>query len=217
MRPTGGPWPGWTKLADRFASVRVAVPAETIPGERRVAITPETAAQLVGAGLDVVVQAGAGQHASIPDAAYAASGAEVVEAVDAGRVDVLLHVRPLHAKLPERLRAGAVTIGMGSPSTELPTVAALRDAQVTSFAMELVPRISRAQSMDALTSQALVAGYRCTLEAAMRRPRFFPLCMTAAGTGAGARSRRRWTAGHRDRTALGRQGLRVRRATGVRR
>ena len=162
--------------------MRVAVPAETIPGERRVAITPETAAQLVGAGLDVVVQAGAGQHASIPDDAYAASGAEVVQAVDAGRVDVLLHVRPLHAKLPERLRAGAMTIGMASPSTELPTVAALRDAQVTSFAMELVPRISRAQSMDALTSQALVAGYRCTLEAAMRLPRFFPLFMTAAGT-----------------------------------
>jgi NAD(P) transhydrogenase subunit alpha len=80
------------------------------------------------------------------------------------------------------LRRGAITIGLASPSTELETVAALRDAGTTSFSMELVPRISRAQSMDALTSQALVAGYRSTLEAAMRLPRFFPLFMTAAGT-----------------------------------
>ena len=162
--------------------MRVAVPAEVLPGERRVAATPETVAQLVGAGLEVVVQAGAGVHASLSDEAYATAGAQVVEAVDAGEVDVLLHVRPLHPKLPERLRHGAITLGLCSPSTETATVAALRDGGVTSFAMELVPRISRAQSMDALSSQALVAGYRCVLEAAMRLPRFFPLFMTAAGT-----------------------------------
>jgi len=158
------------------------VPAEVLPGERRVAVTPETAAQLVGAGLEVVVQAGAGRHASLPDQAYAHAGAVVVEAVEAGEVDVLLHVRPLHPKLPARLKAGAITIGLCSPSTEPATVEALRDAGVTSFALELVPRISRAQSMDALSSQALVAGYRCVLEAATRLPRFFPLFMTAAGT-----------------------------------
>ncbi len=162
--------------------MKVAVPAETVPGERRVAVTPETVQLLTGAGLDVVVQSGAGLHCSITDQDYADAGAEVVEAVDAGAVDVLLHVRPLHPRLPERLRPGAITIGLASPSTELPTVAALVQAQVTSFALELVPRISRAQSMDALTSQALVAGYRCVIEASMRLPRFFPLFMTAAGT-----------------------------------
>ncbi|MFP5334134.1 MAG: Re/Si-specific NAD(P)(+) transhydrogenase subunit alpha [Actinomycetes bacterium] len=162
--------------------MRVAVPAEVLPGERRVAVTPDTVAQLVGAGLEVVVQRSAGLHAFVPDEAYADAGAEVVETVDAGAVDVLLHVRPLHPSVPAKLKQGAITVGLGSPSAELHTVAALRDAGVTSFALELVPRISRAQSMDALTSQALVAGYRCVLEGAMRLPRFFPLFMTAAGT-----------------------------------
>ncbi|MFP5346892.1 MAG: Re/Si-specific NAD(P)(+) transhydrogenase subunit alpha [Actinomycetes bacterium] len=162
--------------------MRVAVPAETVPGERRVAVTPETVGQLVGAGLEVLVQSGAGRHSFISDDDYAVAGAKVAARVDADAVDVLLHVRPLHRRLPERLHPGAVTVGFCSPSTELPTVAALRDAKVTSFAMELVPRISRAQSMDALTSQALVGGYRSALEAATRLPRFYPLFMTAAGT-----------------------------------
>ena len=95
---------------------------------------------------------------------------------------MLVHVRPLTPAEAKALTPGTVTIGLGSPASELPTVKALRDAKVTAFALELVPRISRAQSMDALTSQALVAGYRCVLEAAMRLPRFFPLYMTAAGT-----------------------------------
>jgi NAD(P) transhydrogenase subunit alpha len=162
--------------------VRVAVPAESIPGEHRVAVVPETVAQFVAAGLEVVVQAGAGRHAFIADDAYAAAGAEVVDAVDAGAVDVLAHVRPLNPAVPGKLRRGAITIGLCSPATELETVQALAEAGVTAFALELVPRISRAQAMDALTSQALVAGYRCVLEAAMRLPRFFPLFMTAAGT-----------------------------------
>ena len=96
--------------------------------------------------------------------------------------DVVLHVRPLLPADIARLRPGAVTVGFLSPSAEPDGVRALRDARVTAFSVELVPRISRAQSMDALTSQALVAGYRCALEAAMRLPRFFPLFMTAAGT-----------------------------------
>ena len=162
--------------------MKVAVPAETIPGERRVAVTPETVALMVRAGLEVAVQSGAGSHCSIPDRAYAEAGAEVVDAIDAGVVDVLLHVRPLHPRVPQKLKQGVITIGLGSPSTQLPTVKALAQAHVTSFALELVPRISRAQSMDALTSQALVAGYRCVIEASMRLPRFLPLFMTAAGT-----------------------------------
>jgi NAD(P) transhydrogenase subunit alpha len=162
--------------------VKVAVPAEAVPGERRVALLPDVVPSLVRAGLDVVVQRHAGLHALATDEAYTSAGAAVVESVDAADVDVLLHVRPLRPEVVPKLKPGAITLGFCSPSTELATVSALAQAQVTAFAMELVPRISRAQSMDALTSQALVAGYRCVLEAAMRLPRFFPLFMTAAGT-----------------------------------
>ena len=162
--------------------MKVVVPAETVPGERRVAVLPELAGLLIRAGLDLAVQSGAGAASLAPDGAYLEVGATVLGSLDAGEVDVLLHVRPLSPAVVGKLRPGAVTVGFCSPSTELETVRALRDARVTSFAMELVPRISRAQSMDALSSQALVAGYRCVLEAAIRLPRFFPLFMTAAGT-----------------------------------
>jgi NAD(P) transhydrogenase subunit alpha len=162
--------------------VKVAVCTETIPGERRVATLPDVVPLLTKAGLQVTVQAGAGSHALATDTAYADAGASVVKAVDLSDADVFLHVRPLTIELVGRLRPGSITLGLCSPSTETDVVRALRDARVTSFAMELVPRISRAQSMDALTSQALVAGYRCVLEAATRFPRFFPLFMTAAGT-----------------------------------
>jgi NAD(P) transhydrogenase subunit alpha len=162
--------------------VKVAACTETVPGERRVATLPDVVPQLVSAGLDVIVQAGAGRAALATDIAYADAGASVVDAVPLADVDVLLHVRPLTVEQVGRLRSGAITVGLCSPSSELEMVRALRDRRVTSFAMELVPRISRAQSMDALTSQALVAGYRCVLEAATRFPRFFPLFMTAAGT-----------------------------------
>jgi H+-translocating NAD(P) transhydrogenase subunit alpha len=162
--------------------VRVVVPAEGLPGERRVAMLPEVVPSLTRAGLTVAVQTHAGVHALATDEAYASAGASVVGSIDAADVDVLLHVRPLRPDVVAKLKPGAITLGLCSPSTELDTVRALARAQVTSFAMELVPRISRAQSMDALTSQALVAGYRGVLEAAMRLPRFFPLFMTAAGT-----------------------------------
>ena len=162
--------------------MKVAVPAEVLPGERRVAMLPDVVPLYTRAGLQVTVQSRAGIHALASDDAYQDAGAEVVDAVEAASVDVLLHVRPLNPQVVNRLKPGAITIGFCSPSAELDTVRALRDAQVTSFAMELVPRISRAQSMDALTSQALVTGYRCVLEAATRLPRFFPLFMTAAGT-----------------------------------
>jgi NAD(P) transhydrogenase subunit alpha len=162
--------------------MKVVVLAESIPGERRVALLPDTVPELTRAGLDVVVVSGAGASALAPDSAYTAAGAQVVPEFDPDTADAVLHVRPLPPSLVSRLRPGTVTLGFCAPAAEPDSVRALRDARVTAFAMELVPRISRAQSMDALTSQALVAGYRCVLEAAMRLPRFFPLFMTAAGT-----------------------------------
>jgi NAD(P) transhydrogenase subunit alpha len=147
-----------------------------------VAATPETVQQLINLGLDVAVESSAGTRAGYGDAAFAAAGASVVPELRAGSLDVLLHVRPLEPETAAGLRPGTITIGFASPASELPTVDALAAAGVTSFALELVPRISRAQSMDALSSQSLVSGYRAVLEAALRYPRFFPLYMTAAGT-----------------------------------
>ena len=162
--------------------MKLGIPRERREGERRVAATPDTVRQLTGMGLDVVVEAGAGTAAGHSDHDFRQAGADVVPELDTSAVDILAHVRPLDPDTAAALKRGAVTVGLASPSSELPMVQALADNGVTSFALELVPRISRAQSMDALTSQALVAGYRCVLEAAIRLPRFFPLYMTAAGT-----------------------------------
>src|SRR4051812_10709394 len=135
--------------------MRVAVGREVRPGERRVALTPETATTLVASGATVVVESGAGAPALALDDDYRSAGAEVQDGgasdVYAG-ADVVLHVRPLLAAEIARLHEGAVTIGFLSPSAEPDGIRALRDAGVTAFSMELVPRISRAQSMDALTS-----------------------------------------------------------------
>lgn len=162
--------------------MNVGVLKEREAGERRVAATPESVRQLIATGLTVTVERGAGAAAGYPDAEYTEAGATLVDSIAPGELEVLAHVRPLSPELAASLPKGVITVGLGSPASTLPTVAALRDAGITSFALELVPRISRAQSMDALTSQALVAGYRCVLEAGMRLPRFFPLFMTAAGT-----------------------------------
>lgn len=162
--------------------MQVGVAKETRPGERRVAATPETVAQMRSLGLDITIEAGAGAEAGFADGAYEEVGATIVAALPYRDIDVLCHVRPLEPAVAASLRAGTVTIGLASPSSELNTVRALEKAGVTAFALELVPRISRAQSMDALSSQALVTGYRAVLEAALRFPRFFPLYMTAAGT-----------------------------------
>lgn len=162
--------------------MKLGIPRERHEGERRVAATPETVKQLAGLGLDVLIEADAGAAAGHSDHEYAQAGARIIRALDPAELDILAHVRPLEPATAKALRRGAVTVGLASPSSELATVQALAEAGVTSFAMELVPRISRAQSMDALSSQALVAGYRCVLEAAIRLPRFFPLYMTAAGT-----------------------------------
>ena len=162
--------------------MQVGVRREQRAGERRVAATPETVQQLRALGLDVAVESGAGAEAGYGDAAFAAAGASIVPELTAESLDVLLHVRPLEPETAGRLRPGTITIGFASPGSELPGVGSLAAAGVTSFALELVPRISRAQSMDALSSQSLVSGYRAVLEAALRYPRFFPLYMTAAGT-----------------------------------
>jgi NAD(P) transhydrogenase subunit alpha len=138
--------------------------------------------QLAGLGLDVLIEAGAGAAAGHSDHDYDRAGARIVPTLQPADLDILVHVRPLETATAKALKRGAVTVGLASPSSELATVQALADGGITSFALELVPRISRAQSMDALSSQALVAGYRCVLEAAIRLPRFFPLYMTAAGT-----------------------------------
>ena len=179
----------------------VGVLTEPISGENRVAATPESVKQLVGKGLKVTVQKGAGVLAGYADEDYKAAGATISPSVDPGSLDVLAHVRPLAPATIKKLKKGTLTVGLMSPASEADAVKALRDNAITSFALELVPRISRAQSMDALTSQALVAGYRCVLEGAMRLPRFFPLYMTAAGTvpgnSLGVGSRCCWSSGHR--------------------
>ncbi|MCE3292549.1 MAG: transhydrogenase subunit alpha, partial [Arthrobacter sp.] len=162
--------------------MRLGIARERREGERRVAATPETVKQLRGLGLEVLVESRAGVFAGHGDEDYQQAGALVVQDLDVGNLDVYGHVRPLEHSTAAALRPGAITVGLASPSSELAVVMQLAQGGVTSFALELVPRISRAQSMDALSSQALVAGYRCVLEAAIRLPRFFPLYMTAAGT-----------------------------------
>ena len=162
--------------------MRVAVPTETRPGECRVALVPDAVTRLRAAGLEVVVQSGAGGRAFFPDAAYRNAGAEVVDADVLADADIVTTVAPLSLPQAQQLRPGAITIGFLPVGSEADLLAALRAKQVLSFSMEAVPRISRAQSMDALSSQALVSGYRAALVAAERLPKFFPLFMTAAGT-----------------------------------
>lgn len=163
------------------------MPRETRPYERRVALVPELVGRLTGAGLSVEVEAGAGRSAYHSDERYRAAGAEVVDRDPVEGADVVVSVQPLDPERAARLPAGAVTLSFLPTGQELELLRTYRDGQVTALAMELVPRISRAQAMDALSSQALVAGYRCALVAAERLPRFFPLFMTAAGTVAPAR------------------------------
>jgi H+-translocating NAD(P) transhydrogenase subunit alpha len=160
----------------------VSVPRETRPGERRVALVPEQVARLVGAGLDVTIETDAGAGSFIADSEFAAVGAKVVSGSVLEGGDVVASVNSLSVEQIRRLQSGAIAVSFLAPSSSLDKVAAARDAGVTYLSMELVPRISRAQSMDALSSQALVSGYRCALVAAEHLPKFFPLLMTAAGT-----------------------------------
>lgn len=161
--------------------VKVGVPRERAEGERRVALTPDQVGKLGSAGYAVAVEAGAGEGAGFDDDAYRQAGAEVVSdrALVVG-ADVLLYVQA--PSDVERLRAGAVSIGYLMPATQAELVHTLAGRGVTAFSVELVPRISRAQSMDVLSSQASLAGYRAVLMAATRLGKYFPMLMTAAGT-----------------------------------
>jgi H+-translocating NAD(P) transhydrogenase subunit alpha len=164
--------------------MKVLVARESALHERRVALVPELVGRLTGGGLEVLVETGAGVGALHRDDDYLAAGAAVVSDGDGplSGADAVVSVQPLGVRRIRHLRRGAVTISFLPTTQDLSLVKAFRDGQVTAFSLELVPRISRAQSMDALSSQALVAGYRAALVAAERLPRFFPLFMTAAGT-----------------------------------
>jgi proton-translocating NAD(P)+ transhydrogenase subunit alpha len=157
----------------------VSVPKETAPGETRVALVPEVADRFVKSGLMITVEAGAGAAAHHPDSDYVEAGAQVGDGFSG---EVVAKVAPPSAEEIGRLGQGSVLVGFLQPLTAGDTVRALADAGVTSFAMEAIPRITRAQSMDALSSQATVSGYRAALIAAQELPRFFPMLTTAAGT-----------------------------------
>jgi NAD(P) transhydrogenase subunit alpha len=160
-------------------STQVGVPRESLDGERRVALVPKIVEKLVGRGVRIVVEPGAGAGALIPDELYTAAGATTG---DPWSADVLVKVNPPTDEEVGKLRAGGTLIGFLAPRTKPELVDALRAAEVTGFAMEAIPRISRAQSMDALSSQANVAGYKAVLLAAERLTRYFPMLTTAAGT-----------------------------------
>jgi proton-translocating NAD(P)+ transhydrogenase subunit alpha len=165
--------------------VRVGVPKELEPGERRVALVPDTAARLVSGGFEIAVERGAGSAASFVDDAYTDAGAAVVE--DAYDAEAVVKVRKPSADEAARLRDGQVLIGFLEPLTDPAGVARLGERGVVAFAMESIPRITRAQPMDALSSQSTVSGYKAVIVAAERLPKFFPMLMTAAGTVAPAK------------------------------
>src|SRR3954451_5983683 len=158
--------------------MRLGIPKETVRGEHRVALVPETIARL-GDGVDVVVEAGAGAGAAFGDEAYTEAGATIG---DPWSAEVVAKVAPPTADEVARLRDGQVLIAFLQPLTDLAGIERLSNAGVHAFALESVPRITRAQPMDALSSQATVSGYKAVLVAADRMPRFFPMLMTAAGT-----------------------------------
>ena len=161
--------------------MRIAIARETRDGEARVAMVPELVEKLTRSGYEVAVEPGAGHHALLTDDEYVEAGA-LVDAHAFDGADLVVSVQPLDLTRARGLAPGTSTISFLPTNAEAELVTAYRDGRITSYAMELVPRISRAQSMDALSSQALVAGYRCAIVAAGMLRRFFPLNMTAAGT-----------------------------------
>lgn len=166
--------------------MHIGVPAETTAGETRVAATPETIKKLVAQGHTLHVQAGAGVAASVTDAAFVAAGAQITDAAGALGADLVLKVRaPTEAELPH-MKSGAALVGMLNPF-DAPGLQRLAAAGLTSFALEAAPRTTRAQSMDVLSSQANIAGYKAVMIAADRYQKFFPMLMTAAGTVKAAR------------------------------
>jgi proton-translocating NAD(P)+ transhydrogenase subunit alpha len=169
-------------------ALTIGVPRETFPGERRVALIPRTCEGLGKLGASIVVERDAGAEAGFPDDQYVARGARIANRADVFQSDVVVQVRSLGAN-PDTGRAdiglmksGQTIIGFGEPLTAIEANAALASAGVSFLSMELVPRITRAQSMDALSSMATIAGYRAVLLAATSLPKIFPMLMTAAGT-----------------------------------
>ena len=164
----------------------IGVPAETLPGETRVAVTPETVKKLKAAGHTLRIQSGAGVAASATDEALAAAGAEITDAAQAWACPLVLKVRPPSPAELAQAQSGATLVGMLNPfdAEGLQRIAA---AGLTSFALEAAPRTTRAQSMDVLSSQANIAGYKAVMMAADKYQRFFPMLMTAAGTVKAAR------------------------------
>jgi len=162
--------------------VTIGALREIAPNETRVSLIPEVANKLSQAGARVLVEQGAGARSNFPDDLYkkvdwAPSGADVL-----GTSDIVLTVQPLSVEQIQQLKPGAVVVGFMQPYARKAEVKALRDRRITAFSVELIPRISRAQSMDALSSQAAIAGYKAVLIAAMHLPKFFPMLTTAAGT-----------------------------------
>lgn len=169
--------------------MKIAVPKETIPGERRVAFVPESIKKLAKSGASVVVEAGAGDAALIPDRDYTAAGATTEP--DLGRLladaDVVLKVQPpvkdaSGSSDADRLKSGAVLVCTLRPTINLELIKTLQERRITAFGMDCIPRTTRAQSMDTLSSQANIAGYKAVLLAAAELPKYFPMLMTAAGT-----------------------------------
>lgn len=159
----------------------VGVPKETIPGEQRVALVPELVPKLTKAGLDVIVQPGAGAAAGFLDPAYVEKGARLEPEVF-DKADVLLKVQPPTIDEIDRMKESSVLIGFLQPYANGAAIKSLAARKVTAFSMELMPRITRAQPMDALSAMSTIAGYKAVLIAASHLPKFFPLLMTAAGT-----------------------------------
>ena len=159
----------------------VGVPKETAPGERRVALVPDLVPTLTGAGVEVVLEPGAGAAAGYPDSAYQEKGAHLEPQV-LDKADIVLKVQPPNPDQVARLAEASTLIGLLLPYANGVGIKALAARRVTSFSMELMPRIARAQSMDVLSAMSTVAGYKAVLLAAAGLPRFFPMLMTAAGT-----------------------------------
>ncbi len=166
--------------------MQIGVPLETLAGETRVAVTPETIKKLKAQGHTVRVQAGAGVAASVTDEAYLAAGAEITDRAGALGADLVLKVRAPQADELPLMKPGAALVGMLDPFNR-PGLDAIARAGLTSFALEAAPRTTRAQSMDVLSSQANIAGYKAVMIAADKYQRFFPMLMTAAGTVKAAR------------------------------
>src|SRR5438132_5602109 len=164
-------------------AMRIGVPKETAPGEHRVALVPEVVGKLTARGIDVLVQNGAGAGALLPEDGFVQAGAQLSgESSEVWSCDVVVTIAPPEPEQVRSLGPDSILIGFLAPLTSPQTTRALADAGVTAFAMEAIPRISRAQSMDALSSQSNVAGYKAALLGAEQIGRFYPMLMTAAGT-----------------------------------